>query len=85
MKILNLLLWVTQFGFSAIFPICAFLVLGSWLQEKFSLGLWVMVVCGLLGLCTAISTVRSCVRTMRRQANLENEETEKPVVYNDHE
>ena len=37
MKLLNLLMWVVQFGFSILFPTVFFLILGAWLQDKFDL------------------------------------------------
>ena len=44
MKFLSLIVWVTQFGFSDLFPTCFFLFLAHWLMTKFGLGMWVMVV-----------------------------------------
>ena len=38
MKLLNLLLWVGQFGFSVIFPAVLFLLLGAWLQDPLFFG-----------------------------------------------
>ena len=35
MKLLNLLMWVVQFGFSILFPTVFFLILAVWLQDKF--------------------------------------------------
>ena len=32
MKLLNLLMWVVQFGFSILFPTVFFLILAVWLQ-----------------------------------------------------
>ena len=48
MKFVSLLLWVTQFGFSAIFPRCFFLLAASWLRNTYDLGIWVMIVAGVL-------------------------------------
>ena len=39
MKYLSLLVWVTQFGFSVLFPVCFFLMIAFWLQQKFALGI----------------------------------------------
>lgn len=85
MKGLSLLIWVTQFGFSAIFPICAFLLIGTWLQNAYDLGNWVLVLCGVVGALTSVRTVLSCVDAMRRDAGLHKKEQETPVAYNDHE
>ena len=43
MKFLNLLMWVGQFGFSVVFPTLFFLLIAVWLQNKFGLGMWIVV------------------------------------------
>lgn len=85
MKILSLLLWVTQFGFSIMFPLCFFLWLGSWLQGKFGWGLWIMALCGIIGLLTTVSTVRSCLHSLRRAAEEASPQEERPIAFNDHQ
>ena len=67
MKYLSLLTWVGQFGFSCLFPTCLFLMLGVYLQRKFNLGVWVMIVLGIIGLLTSISTARSCLQAMCKE------------------
>lgn len=52
MKFLALLMWVGQFGFSAIFPTVFFLLLAEYLRHKFGLGLWIVAVLGILGILT---------------------------------
>ena len=85
MKFISLLTWVGQFGFSCLFPTCAFLMLGVWLQDKFDLGTWVVIVLGILGFLTSISTARSCLRSMRKEAErLYDKKEEPPVAFNDH-
>ena len=84
MKLLNLLLWVVQFGFSCIFPTLFFLCLAVWLQNKFGLGLWIVIVLGILGVLTSISTTRSCLRSLRKAAGEVSGDKEPPVVFNDH-
>lgn len=84
MKILNLLMWVGQFGFSIIFPTLFFLILAVWLQQKFCLGMWIVVVCGILGLLTTIRTVRSCLWSMRKAAAEVSGQRSVPVSFNDH-
>ena len=39
MKLLALLMWVGQFGFSAILPTLFFLLIAVWLQGKFGFGM----------------------------------------------
>ena len=68
MKILNLLLWVTQFGFSLLFHMCFFLWLAWWLQTRFALGMWIFVVFGVIGLMTSISTAKACIQSLLKAA-----------------
>lgn len=84
MKILNLLMWVGQFGLSIIFPTLFFLLLANWLQSEFGLGMWIMAVCGILGLLTTISTARSCLHSLRKAAEEASGRKEPPVGFNDH-
>ena len=84
MKTLSLLLWVTQFGLSVLFPLCFFLLSAAWLQQKFNLGIWVIGVAGLLGLLTSISTARSCIRSLRKDAEAAGNQKDPPVSFNEH-
>ena len=84
-KFLSLLLWVTQFGLSVLFPICFFLLLAAWLQQKFKLGSWVVIVLGIFGLLVSISTARSCIRSLRKDAEATAEQKPPPVSFNDHD
>lgn len=84
MKVLNLLLWVTQFGFSIMFPMCFFLLLAIWLQNKFSLGMWIIVVFGILGLLTTVSTVKSCLRSLLKAAEEASPQKDRPIAFNKH-
>lgn len=84
MKFLNLLMWVGQFGFSIIFPTVFFLMLAVWLQNRFQLGLWIVLVLGILGVLTSISTTRSCLRSLRKAAEEASGSKESPVSFNSH-
>lgn len=84
MKILNLLMWVGQFGFSVIFPTLFFLILAVWLQNKFDLGMWIVAVFGILGVLTSISTTKSCLRSLRKAAEEASDSKEPPIAFNDH-
>jgi len=84
MKILNLLMWVTQFGLSIIFPTLFFLWLAVWLQSKFGLGMWILVVLGILGILTSVSTAKSCLQSMRKAAEELSDRKEPPIAFNDH-
>lgn len=84
MKTVSLLLWVTQFGFSVLFPLCFFLLLATWLQRRFGFGMWIVVVFGILGLLTTISTVRSCIHSLRKAAEEAGDQKKPPVSFSDH-
>ena len=84
MKLLALLMWVGQFGLSAIFPTLFFLLTAVWLQGKFGFGMWIVAVFGVLGILTSISTTRSCLRSLRKAAGAVSGDKEPPVVFNDH-
>lgn len=85
MKFFSLLLWVTQFGFSAIFPLCLFLLVGNWLRDALDLGSWIMILAAVLGGLTAVSTVRSCIRAMRKEIEKAGTGEQGPVSFNNHE
>lgn len=85
MKILSLLTWVTQFGLSVLFPLCFFLFLASWLQTKFGLGPWIMVVLGIIGFLTSVSTAVSCVRSMLNESERASGKRKPPPAFNDHQ
>ena len=84
MKLISLLTWVGQFGLSIIFPTLFFLLLAVWLQSKFGLGMWIVVVLGILGVLTSISTTRSCLRSLQKAAQEVASQVEPPVAFNDH-
>lgn len=84
MKILSLILWVTQFGLSVLFPLCLFLYVGFRLQARFDLGVWVMAVCGIIGFMTSISTAKSCMRSLLKARDEAASQEKPPVSFNDH-
>ena len=84
-KILNLLMWVGQFGLSIIFPMLVFLGLAAWLQNRFALGMWVFLVFGALGLFTSVSTVKSCLHSLCKAAEEASGSKKPPIGFNDHQ
>lgn len=84
MKYIALLMWVGQFGLSAIFPTVFFLLLAVWLQGKFGFGAWIVVLLGVIGILTSISTARSCLRSLRKAAEEAGSQKKPPVSFNDH-
>lgn len=85
MKILSLLMWVGQFGFSVIFPTVFFLLVGVWLQNRFGLGIWVLILCGILGLMTTISTTKACLISLRKAAEEASGGKRPSIGFNDHQ
>ena len=85
MKTLTLLLWVTQFGLSVLFPLCSFLLLAAWLQKNYGLGMWIVPLLGTLGLLTSLSTARSCMRSLRKDAEDAGRDSKPPPAFNDHD
>ena len=84
MKFISLLMWVGQFGLSAIFPTVCFLLAAVWLRSRFGLGMWIVVVFGILGILTSVSSARSCLRSMRKAAEEAAGKQQHPVSFNDH-
>ena len=84
MKNITLLVWLTQLGFSVVFPPVGFLWLASWLKNSRGWGSWVIWVAAVLGIVCAIDGLRTSLKAMERLARKENEE-EPPVAFNDHE
>ena len=84
MKNLSLILWVTQFGLSILMPPCVLLLLAVWLQNRFGLGMWIIVVLGILGLIIAFGTARANLRAMRKDAEDAAGNKNHPIAFNDH-
>ena len=83
-KFFSLILWVTQFGLSVLFPICALLILGVWLQQKFDWSMWSLLFFGALGLLISVSTAKTCIRSLKRDAEDVSDQKKPPVAFNDH-
>ena len=88
MKLLKTLTLLGQFGFTFITPPVVMGLLGWWLQNRFGLGTWVMLVCLLLGLMTSFANAlrfyRRVMLQMGKKAEAE-EPAEKPVVFYRHD
>ena len=84
MKTLSLILWVSQFGLSVLFPLCLFLYLGFLVQTRMGLGFWVMALFGVIGFLTSISTAKSCLRSLLKARDEAASQEKPPVSFNDH-
>lgn len=83
-RFVSLLLWVTQLGFSILFPICFFVLGTVWLRERLDWGAWVVVVGMLLGLACAADGLRTSIKAMIRMSGQEKEDPP-PISFNNHE
>lgn len=84
MKILSLLIWVTQFGVSVVVPPCFFLWLASWAQNTWGVGNWIYAVCGLLGLLVSWNVACRNLDMMQKEVR-KSESNKKDKAFNDHE
>lgn len=84
MKNISLLVWLTQLGFSVVFPPVGFLWLASWLKNSKGWGSWVIWVAVILGVVCAVDGLRTSLKAMERLARNEKKE-EPPVAFNEHE
>lgn len=82
-KLLRNLAWLTQLGLSIIAP--PVLCIGGcwWLQNRFSLGGWIMALGIVLGLGASVSGAAQFYRMVRRQAD--KDKKDKPDAFNTHE
>lgn len=86
MKELKMLVWITQLGFSAAFPLAGFVLLALWLQQRFSLGAWVLFLGLFFGLVGAVDGFRTSLKAMKLMAGDSNKEDgPPPVSFNDHQ
>jgi len=84
MKNLSLLVWFSQLGLSVALPLGGFVFLGVWLHKSHDWGVWVIVVCTIIGVICAFDGLRSSLKLMNQMAKKENED-KPPVSFNDHE
>ena len=84
MKDINLLVWLTQLGFSVVFPLAGFTLLAVWLRGKLGLGIWVLFVGIGVGLLCAIDGFRQSIKAMERMGKHRDDNDPPPVSFNDH-
>lgn len=85
MKDLSMLVWLSQLGLSVAAPLAGFILLAVWLNERFSLGVWVIWVGVVLGLIVAIQGLRSSLKTLEQLSRSKSEKEPPPVSFNDHD
>ena len=84
MKIVNLLIWLTQLGISVAVPLGGFIWLSIWLRQRFDLGVWIILAGIFVGIVCAVDGLRTSLKAMERMSKDNNEEPP-PVSFNDHE
>ena len=88
MKLVRTVTLLGQFGFTFITPPVVMGLLGWWLQRRFGLETWVMLICLLLGLMTsfagALRFYRRVMLQLGKKAGAEKP-AEKPVVFYRHD
>ena len=84
MKDINLLVWLTQLGFSVVFPLAGFTLLAVWLRGKLGLGIWVLFVGIGVGLLCALDGFRQSIKAMERTGKHRGDNDPPPVSFNDH-
>ena len=84
MKDVNLPIWLAQLGISVAAPLGGFIWLGIWLQQRFDLGIWVVLAGIFVGIVCAFDGLRVSLKAMERMSKEKNEEPP-PVSFNDHE
>ena len=89
MKELTLLTWLTQLGLSVALPLAGLVWLSVWLQGKYNLGKWMVIVGIVLGLYVAAYNGWHCLKDLNKlQKNWNSKDKEKQsnaVFYNDHD
>ncbi len=85
MKEFNLLVWLTQLGLGVAVPLAGFVYLGIWLKNAFSLGAWVLILCVVLGLISAIGSLRSSLKAMEMMSGEKKKKEADAVSFNKHE
>lgn len=83
MKNAQLLIWITQLGFSTAVPLVGFIWLAVWLWQNLHLGSWVIVVGVILGVVGAVDGLRMSLKAMEKMTK--GEKKDPPAGFNEHE
>ena len=84
MKVLSLIIWVTQFGLSILLPPCFFLWIAYLLQNRFGLGFWIMIVFGVFGLLVSFQTAKANLKAMLKEVKEASSQEPPTISFNSH-
>lgn len=84
MKNLNLIVWLGQLGLSVAVPPTLLILLAVWLQRRFDLGSWVILLGVAIGVVCAIDGLRVSLKAMDRMSR-DKKQTPPPVAFNEHD
>ena len=82
-KVMKGIVWLTQLGFSLVVPPLVLIWLAIWLQQRYSLGSWILIAGILVGLCGSAGTALTFYRTTVHEAR--KEQKRRPKGFNSHE
>ena len=84
MKEFRLLIWLTQLGLSVALPLAGFVLLGIWLHNSLSWGVWTIPAGLVLGLICAVQGFRDSLKAMELMSGNKKNQSPPPVSFNDH-
>lgn len=85
MKDLNLIVWITQLGFSVVAPLAGFTLLAVWLQNRFGWGSWVIWAGLVIGTVSAVEGLRSSLKLLSRLGKQKKDDSPPAVSFNEHD
>ena len=68
MRNLSLLIWFSQLGISVALPLVGAVGISVWLYNRFSLGIWIILLGVAVGLYGAIDGLRTSLKAMKQLA-----------------
>lgn len=83
MKELNLLVWLTQLGFSVSIPPILLILLAKWLRDSCGWGGWVIWAAIVLSISCAVSNLIHSLKSLA-QLTRDKRDSHPPVAFNEH-
>lgn len=84
LRVLSQFYWITQFGFSLVTPPLMCITLAIWLQKRFELGAWIILLGLFLGLGAAGCTFYSFAQRFAGRKK-DKEPKQKEISFRNHE